>query len=105
MYRVNQKVVFIVKNPYPHPDMFRISINLKVPEYGEIYTIKEIIICPKYKEPIVVFKELCLGYNINTGQEYGVGYECIRPIDYLYGKTIAEEIEQEINEENLVHYE
>lgn len=105
MYRTNQKVVFVVKNPIPHKSMLSISVNLKVPQYGEIYTIKELTYCDRYKEWVAVFKEICLGYNKNTGKEYGVGFECIRPIDYLYGKTVAEEIEQEINEEHLVHYE
>jgi len=70
--------------------VFCIKSSEPVPSVDEIYTI-----CGIYSE----------GYLVLSEMPNDCSYDPIkfRPIDYLFGKTLAEEIEQEINEENLVY--
>lgn len=69
---------------------------------GEIYTIRDFNIRDSILLVEIVHKpSRCIG----GFYESGYGKFRFRPIDFRFGKTVAEEIEQEINEEHLVHYE
>lgn len=69
---------------------------------GEIYTIRDF-----NQRGSILLVEIVHrpGPCIGGFYESGYGAFRFRPIDFRFGKTVAEEIEQEINEEHLVHYD
>lgn len=93
MFKVGQKVVFVFEN-CKEP-------NMNYPQHNSIVVIEALNgICPcgcglpKYK--LEGFPVCKLGVSQSFVQD------CLRKIDYTFGEKLAEEIQEEINQEQLI---
>lgn len=91
MFKVTQKVV-CVDNSFG-----QIACNLIK---DEIYTIREI--CGPYHDGNYGFF-LHEVKTVNYNGEWTYCSSRFRPVDYTFGEKLAEEIQEEINQENLVN--
>ena len=99
MFKVNQKIVCIKT----HVDGFTYIKD-------EIYTISQILTCCKIN---LVLNEVKLERSFRGCRCKGCAFRIesiqfcdsqnFRPIDYTFGEKLAEEIQEEINQENLVN--
>lgn len=93
MFKVGQKVVCI-------DDSKGIGTGHKDLVKDEVYTISKPLISITGESIVFLFE---VPIRFKNGMNFGWSAHRFRPIDYSFGEKLAEEIQEEINQEQLVN--